>query len=588
MNSSYNRDPASGIWSSARINQFNYSDGDETEAKLMDIISQTADVSTASAELPGAIVDWPTEYHLSAARHNLLRPFDIGLNDSVLEFGCGCGALTRYLGETGATVVAVEGSMRRAGIAAARCRGLSNVSIYCDNLITFASDDKFDFVTLIGVLEYAPRFIEGSDPITKVLSHARSFLRPGGTLILAIENQLGLKYFNGCSEDHLGIPYYGINDLYRNHEPITFGRQALSTCLLKADFSEQAFFYPFPDYKLPSVILSGGALADERLNIPDLLIHQAGRTHPETWQRAFAEYLAWRAVTRNRMLPDLANSFLVLARTSGSVPQQVGWLAKIYSLGHRRACYRTETTILGDGCGGLTVRKRRLSPNADAPLDTWLKQAEAESPYHFGKLLVGEVHQAMAREDCIDVLANCFSPWLRYLLDHATPDISGAARLPGSFVDCIPSNMVLQQGGTSTYIDAEWEVGEAIPFAWVVTRGIVNSLGECLENGALRGLTYRECVLRIARLNGIGLDEADLDAAAQLEARLVAHCYASAPSKLTPEELLSQPVLGYNRLSNESLRRELDRVKNTVSWRITAPLRVIWNLLRGSAAFLSR
>lgn len=587
MNSPYCRNSTTNVWSRAQTSQFDYSDGDETEAGLLDIISKAADVTTASSELAGAIVDWPTEYHLSAARHNLLRPFKIGQGDRVLELGCGCGAISRFLGESGAIVTAVEGSLRRAVIAAARCRGLANVSIYCDNLITFASEDKFDFVTLIGVLEYAPRFVEGCDPVTMVLNHARSFLKPGGTLILAIENQLGLKYLNGCNEDHLGIPYYGINDLYRDREPVTFGRHALSNRLLAAGFSEQTFFYPFPDYKLPCVILSGHALSDERLNIADLLVHQSGNTRPETWQRAFAENLAWRAVIRNRMLPDLANSFLILARAGGSVPRQTGWLAKTYSSGSRRACFRTETTILPDDSGTLAVRKRRLFQDADASRDAWLRHAVADSPYHSGKLLVGEVHRAMAREDGIDALAACFSPWLRHLLDHALSDTGGAARLPKAFVDCIPSNLVLPPGGAPIYIDAEWEADEAIPLPWVVTRGIVNSLGGCLKNGALRELTYREGVLHIARLNGIDLDEADLDIAAGLEARLVAQCYTRAPDT-PPGKLLSRPVSGYYRLSNEWLRRELDRVKRTVSWRITAPLRVISNLLRKIAVLLSR
>jgi SAM-dependent methyltransferase len=588
MKSSYNRDPATGIWSSARINQFNYSDGDETEAELMKIVSEAADVSTVSAELAGAIVDWPTEYHLSAARHNLLRPFNIRPSDSVLELGCGCGALTRYFGETGAAVVAVEGSMRRAGIAAARCRGLSNVSIYCDNLITFASDDKFDFVTLIGVLEYAPRFIEGSDPITKVLSHARSFLKQGGTLILAIENQLGLKYFNGCSEDHLGIPYYGINDLYRDHEPITFGRQALSNCLHKADFSEQTFFYPFPDYKLPSVILSGDALADERLNIPDLLIHQSGRTHPETWQRAFAEDLAWRVAIRNRMLPDLANSFFVLARASGSVPRQVGWLAKIYSRGRRRASYQIETTIAPDATNCLRVIKRKVFPTALLPQAPSFRQVVDDAEYVVGTLLIGKIHRAMAREAGIDELAACFTPWLNFLLSHVTTNNKGDRLLPPDFVDCSPANLIEAHDGTTRYFDAEWVSNAPIPLAWTVVRGIVYSLIDCLENVSLQGMTYRQFVTAITARNGVELASGDLCLADDCESHLVAQCHTNHAATPRLFELLDTPLFLTARLAQRSTdyrqslawhQAELARVKRTVSWRITAPMRASWNLL---------
>lgn len=588
MSSPYSLDPSTGIWGRTQIKGIDYSDGDETEAKLQNVILQAIDVSTTSTELAGAIVDWPTEYHLSVARHNLLRPFNIGPDDRVLEFGCGCGALTRYLGETGATVLAVEGSMRRAEIAVARCRGLPNVSIYCDNLINFVSETIFDFVTLIGVLEYAPRFIDGSDPITKVLNHARSFLKPGGTLILAIENQLGLKYFNSCSEDHLGIPYYGINDLYRDREPITFGRHALSNCLLNAGFSEQTFFYPFPDYKLPSVILSGEALADERLNIPDLLIHQSGRTQPETSQRAFAEDLAWRVAIRNRLLPDLANSFLVLARASGSVPQQVGWLAKIYSRGRRRACYQVETTIATDATGCLHVTKRKLSPTAPLPQATGFRQVVDDAQYVAGTLLIGKIHRAMAREAGIDELAACFNPWLIFLLGHVTTNNKGDRLLPPDFVDCSPANLIEVHDGRMQYFDAEWVSNAPIPLAWTVVRGIVYSLIDCLENVSLQGMTYRQFVTAIASRNGVDLAAGDFTIADDCESHLVAQCHTDHATTPRLAELLDNPLFLTVRLARRSSdyrqslawhQAELARVKRTASWRVTAPLRVCWNLL---------
>ena len=100
-----------------------YTDGTAAEAYILDAIQTCRDVSSGSDELVQRIRDWPSEYHFSASRPTLLAPFDLqGL--SVLEVGCGCGALTRYLGESGARVVALEGSLDRARITAARCRGL--------------------------------------------------------------------------------------------------------------------------------------------------------------------------------------------------------------------------------------------------------------------------------------------------------------------------------------------------------------------------------------------------------------------------------------------------------------------------------
>ena len=57
---------------------------------------------------------------------------------------------------------------------------------------------------LIGVLEYAGVFSDGYEPALKMLKKARSMLNPNGRLFIAIENQLGLKYFAGVPEDHIG------------------------------------------------------------------------------------------------------------------------------------------------------------------------------------------------------------------------------------------------------------------------------------------------------------------------------------------------------------------------------------------------
>ena len=576
----YRYDSQQGIFICTGHEEFSYSDGTAVEERLFSVISNATDVSSSSQALADAIEDWPSEYHLSPTRHNLLRFLELGSTHRILELGCGCGAMTRFLGESGASVVAVEGSRRRAQIAAARCRDLPNVTVYCDNLINFECAEQFDYVTLIGVLEYAPKFIEGDDPVGRCLTHARSFLKANGTLVLAIENQLGLKYFNGQAEDHVGIPYYGINGLYGNTDPVTLGRHALAQKLAQTDFGKLEFFFPFPDYKMPGVILSESALAEQRLNTADLLIQHQGIGHPENHLRAFAEDQAWRAVLENRLLPDLSNSFLVLAHSGPICSRQRNWLAKMYGSCNRRPCFQLETAIERDEDMSLTVRKRRLTPAAEPPHNAWLKHVVGEKPYLTGKLLIGNVHRAMTREADIKELSASFAPWLKYLIAHSLPGPRGGLSLPGHFIDCIPGNLIVLPGDGLEYFDAEWEAAEPIPLTWVVTRGIINSINGCLENNALQGLNHDQCILRIAGRAGIDLSESDLIEAAELESRLVMHCYRRAPYAMTCRDLLSRPVIGYSRLSNEWLHRELARIKRTISWRITAPLRVSWNLLR--------
>src|SRR5580704_12803313 len=248
---------------------FSYSDGAEAESRLLTVVTSANDRSTFSPELAASITDCVSEYHLSKSRHCLLRPLGIQAGNKVLELGCGCGAITRFLGEIGAQVVAVEGSLRRARVAAERCRDCSHVRVVVDDLLHFETDERFDWVLLVGVLEYAAVFSEAADPFQHYLRSVTRFLGPAGKLVVAIENKLGLKYFNGCAEDHVGVPFFGVQDLYHGKTPRTFGRRELIAQLENAGLPCHRFFYPFPDYKLPSVILAEAAFTDPEFDPVD-------------------------------------------------------------------------------------------------------------------------------------------------------------------------------------------------------------------------------------------------------------------------------------------------------------------------------
>ncbi|MDD2920298.1 methyltransferase domain-containing protein [Rhodoferax sp.] len=589
MTKNYQFDPVQRIWAKPGTSTLTYSDGDENEEYLFSVITNAKDVSANSPELASAIKDWPSEYHLSPVRHNLLRPFTLGPSDHILELGCGCGAMTRYLGETGAKVVAVEGSRRRAAIAAARCRDLPNVSVYCDNLIEFQADEAFNFVTLIGVLEYSNQFIAGPDPVCACLEKAGGFLAKDGALVVAIENQLGLKYFNGCNEDHVGIPYFGINGLYRNCDPVTFGRHALAAKFRESGFSVLDFFYPFPDYKLPGAILSEASLHDHRLNIADLLIHYTGRDYPETHQRAFSEGLAWRAVLENGLLPDLANSFVIFARVTDGTLRATNWLAKIYNRNNRRLCYQVETSIVPGNQGELNVVKRRLFPDAPLPHTAWLQHSVNASQYFTGNLLIGRIQATIAREASVDEIAGCFAPWLNFLRGNAEKTTD---RLPGHFVDCIPSNLVCCTDTSLRYIDAEWVCHDSITLAWIIVRGIYHSLDGCLENYNTIHFTYRQLIEKIASLNGFKLTDADLVLANHYEKQLADQVLGSGSGPISLEEALESKVVGFYRAARNiaELRRshaeneqEVARIKSTISWQVTKPFRFfsfLWRALK--------
>ena len=124
----------SGVWAlRGEAGSFEYSDGDAEEENLESILTSATNLSSLSLELEEKHNDWASEYHLSPLRANLLRYLDLTHKKTALELGCGCGALTRYLGEQGLAVDAVEGSQRRANLARIRCQDLQNVNVITGN-----------------------------------------------------------------------------------------------------------------------------------------------------------------------------------------------------------------------------------------------------------------------------------------------------------------------------------------------------------------------------------------------------------------------------------------------------------------------
>jgi len=280
-----------------------YSDGD-VEDDLLALASSGKDLEEAVRNDDR----WPVLYHFHPRRRNLLEWFPFKKNASLLEIGAGCGALTGLFCEKVERVTAVELSERRVKIIAARYPKANNLTIFAGRFEDVPAGDGFDYVTLIGVLEYAGRYARSTDPYSDLLRRARDSLKPDGTLILAIENQLGLKYWAGAPEDHSGKLFQGLEGYPDERGFRTFGRQELIGLLNGSGFSETEFYYPHPDYKMPDRIYS-----DRSLPRPG----EMGKGSPSYDQERFVlfdEGLACDNILSNNAFPLMANSFLVVCR----------------------------------------------------------------------------------------------------------------------------------------------------------------------------------------------------------------------------------------------------------------------------------
>lgn len=277
-----------------------YSDGD-IEDTLLRIVRQNDSYEDVLMQEK----DWALLYHLSPIRENLLEWYDFGEGKSLLEIGAGCGGITGLFCRKCDRVVAIDLSRRRSIINAYRNSKTDNLEIMVGNFEDIRIDEKFDFVTLIGVLEYSIYYIDSDSPFVDMLKKARRYLKPGGKLIIAIENKYGIKYWAGAREDHTGNIMDGIMGYSGVKRVKTFSKEGLEALLKEAGFSNLQFYYPLPDYKLPTEIYSQKRLPKEypfKYNTPN---------YDRDRYSFFDEGKAMDELIREGKFEMFANSYLV-------------------------------------------------------------------------------------------------------------------------------------------------------------------------------------------------------------------------------------------------------------------------------------
>ena len=287
-----------------------YSDGD-VENELLDIVQnhtpeEYADIIWESGS-------WPYLYHLSDQRANIIDWYPMREQAEVLEVGAGCGAITTALVRKASSVVANDLSRRRSSINAWRNRDADNLEIMVGNFNTVAEklDRKFDYITLIGVYEYAESYIQEENPYSVFLNKINDLLKEDGEILIAIENRLGLKYFAGCREDHKGIPFEGIEGYTNTRGVRTFSKAQLERIFRKNGFTDYEFYYPYPDYKFPVTIYS-----DQHLPDPGELVQNQRNFDADRFS-LFDENKVFDVIVDSGYFPIFSNSFFIRIKKKG-------------------------------------------------------------------------------------------------------------------------------------------------------------------------------------------------------------------------------------------------------------------------------
>lgn len=326
-----------------------YCDG-AIEDELLEIVK-----STAPEKYPAVIREkksWEVLYHLSDLRENIVEWLPMDKSMKVLEVGSGCGAITGSLAKKAGSVTCVDLSRKRSLINAYRHKDCDNVTIHVGNFSDIEPDlpDDYDYVCLIGVFEYGQAYIGGETPFHDFYNILKKHVKPDGRIAIAIENKMGLKYWAGCREDHLGSFFSGLEDYPDGGVVRTFTRPGLEKILQECGETQYHFYYPYPDYKFMTMVYS-----DRYLPKVGELSNNL-RNFDRDRMLLFDEKKVFDMLIRDGLFPLYSNSYMVL---TGAEPEVA------YSrFSNDRAAHLAIRTDIGSHKGRKYVRKFAAKPEA--------------------------------------------------------------------------------------------------------------------------------------------------------------------------------------------------------------------------------
>lgn len=236
---------------------------------------------------------------LSPIRENLVDWLDIAKDASVLEIGSGYGALTGILARKAGSVDVVDEREENLETGRRRWGQMENIRWH---LKETGTECVYDWVFLIGprtlgsLLELPGRKEswnwkeEEKAYLTEQIRQAAARVKDGGRLALALPNQNGLKYWAGAAPEE--------------------EEASMNLSELREVFSSMGgrteFYYPLPDYKLPTAIYSDRYLPVQG-ELPSLYAE-----YEKPRYRLFPEEAAYDAVCQAGGFPQFANSFFVI------------------------------------------------------------------------------------------------------------------------------------------------------------------------------------------------------------------------------------------------------------------------------------
>ena len=269
------------------------------------------------------------------------------------------------------------------------------------------NNDKYDIVIMYDLYAFC---IESDTDIKTVIDTLVSLKSDNGAVLLAMENKLGLKYFAGCREEQKGEYFVGIEDYHNwNTDIRPLSKKEIEDIIKSLDVSYK-FYYPYPDYKYPTMIYSDNCLPKE-----GELFRNIRNIDRERYV-ILDERRTFDSIIKAGLFPELANSFLIEITDRDNQVQYT----KYSTDRDKRFAIRTDRLV--DEDNNAIINKHALFQEGKKHLDHMIKMGEILSERYKDTIIISK---STLRDNALNnefVSGKPYEKFITDLIDHREKD----------------------------------------------------------------------------------------------------------------------------------------------------------------------
>ena len=181
----------------------------------------------------------------------------------------------------------------------------SEVTVYNETLLQFEKrEEKVDYIIVINEMKNISKYVENDEnTLNELIKISNRLLNEDGVLLVALNNKFSIRNFAGETKNGSN-PFDVI--LGKEKDGSIYSKNELESIVKNSEFKYYKIYYPFPDYKLPSIIYSDDYLPNENDSKLNYLVY-----YNLDDKLVFSELEAVRELAKDKMLDYFSNSFFV-------------------------------------------------------------------------------------------------------------------------------------------------------------------------------------------------------------------------------------------------------------------------------------